>query len=71
MINDWKATALGAWSMWAFYVLILLEAAPEVIGALSPDMRPSDGVMTILAIIAAACGAIARVLAQPKMDAQQ
>jgi hypothetical protein len=70
MINDWKATALGAWSMWAFYVLILLEAAPEVIAALAPDMQPSDGVMTVLSIIAAACGAIARVLAQPTTENQ-
>jgi hypothetical protein len=70
MINDWKATALGAWSMWAFYVLILLEAAPEVIGALAPEMQPSEGVMTVLSLIAAACGAVARVLMQPKTEAQ-
>ena len=70
MINNWKATALGAWSMWAFYVLILLEAVPEVVGALAPEIQPSDGVMTVLSIIAAACGAIARVLAQPVMEDQ-
>jgi hypothetical protein len=71
MINDWKATALGAWSMWAFYVLILLEAAPEVIAALAPELQPSDGVMTVLSVIAAACGAIARVLAQPALEPDQ
>jgi hypothetical protein len=71
MINDWKATALGAWSMWAFYVLILLEAVPEVIGSLAPEMQPSDGVMTSLSIVAVACGAVARLLAQPKLDGQQ
>jgi hypothetical protein len=71
MINDWKATALGAWSMWAFYVLILLEAAPEVIAALAPEMHPSDGGMTVLSIIAAACGAIARVLAQPATEVDE
>jgi hypothetical protein len=57
--------------MWAFYVLILLEAAPEVIAALAPKMQPSDGVMTVLSIIAVACGAIARVLAQPKLETDQ
>jgi|GEM_PF-6108768 len=71
MIDNWKATALGAWSMWAFYVLILLEAVPEVIGALAPDMQPSDGVMTVLSIIAVACGAIARLLAQPTLERER
>ena len=70
MINDWKATALGAWSMWAFYALILLEAVPAVIAALAPEMQPSDGVMTVLSIVAVACGAVARLLVQPKTEGQ-
>ncbi|RBW41840.1 hypothetical protein DS901_13850 [Loktanella sp. D2R18] len=39
-------------------------------GVLAPDLQPSDGVMTVLSLIAAACGAVARVLMQPKTEAQ-
>ena len=71
MIENWKATATGAWSMWAFYLLLVLESVPTVLEALSPDLRPSDGAMTIVTIVAIACGAVARVLAQPKLGAEQ
>lgn len=71
LIDNWKETATGAWSMWAFYLLLILEGVPEVIGALSPDMQPSDTAMSVITIIAIACGAIARLFMQPKIGTAQ
>jgi hypothetical protein len=34
-------------------------------------MQPSDVVMTVLSINAVACGAIARLLAQPKLEVDE
>lgn len=70
MITNWKATALGAWSMWGFYLLLLLEGAPAVLGALSPALRPSDMAMSVVTVIAIAAGAILRLIAQPTLAGQ-
>ena len=68
MINNWKATALGAWSMWAFYVLILLEAVPPVIEACAPWVELPVVALFIVKVIAIVAGGLLRLRRQRKLE---
>ena len=33
---NWKSIAAKAWSMWAFYAIVLLQVAPEILSLVAP-----------------------------------
>ena len=64
MTEEQKNVATNAWSMWAFYVLIVLEAVPYVLSALPIDLQPTPQAMSAITIVAVAAGALARLQPQ-------
>ena len=57
LIPNWKATARGAWSMWAFYAAIVLE----LIQGLLPYVEPGSDLSLVLQAITIAILAIGSI----------
>lgn len=68
MIDNWKNVAGGAWSMWAFYLLIVLEGIPLSLSKLAPEMQPDPTIIGVISIIAAAAGALLRLFSQRNLS---
>ena len=66
LINDWRRTLRYAWSLRLVMLAAALSAA-EVVLPLFVDAMPR-GVFAGLSLLAAIGGAVARVVAQPKME---
>lgn len=66
LINDWRRTLRYAWSLRLVMLAAALSAA-EVVLPLFVDAMPR-GVFAGLSLLAAVGGAVARVVAQPRME---
>lgn len=66
LINDWRRTLRYAWSLRLVMLAAALSAA-EVVLPLFVDAMPR-GIFAGLSMAAAIGGAVARVVAQPKME---
>jgi hypothetical protein len=66
LINDWRRTLRYAWSLRLVMLAAALSAA-EVVLPLFVDAMPR-GVFAGLSLLAAIGGAVARIVAQPKME---
>ena len=69
LLNDWKKILKKAWSVRLVLISGMLSGA-ELILPMYVDALPR-GVFATLSILTAGAAAVARLVAQPKMDAKE
>ena len=69
LLNDWKKILKKAWSVRLVLISGMLSGA-ELILPMYVDALPR-GVFATLSILTAGASAVARLIAQPKMDAKE
>lgn len=68
LIDDWKAVAKRAWSMWALYASILLGAAELALPFLDGVLPVERGFFALLVFVTNILAAVTRLLAQRRLS---
>ena len=68
LIKNWRAVAGGAFSMFALYVVAVLEVLPMILELLAPSVDIPDHWMTWAVLLAAVAGMIGRLIRQPEIS---
>ena len=68
MISNAGDIAKSAWSMWAFYLLMILQSMYLAAQQMAPELQPSPFFMGVLVLAISFVGGILRLISQPALS---